>query len=106
MKSLALLIGLAACVSPLSGQQPEQKSKTVISCDESAGCAHQFVNGRKVKTITVEGITVSASLFDTGKYFRVDLAILNTSAANFDVLPQCSASKRPLPKRRFLHMWT
>jgi hypothetical protein len=100
MKSLALLIGLAACVSPLSGQQPEQKSKTVISCDESAGCAHQFVNGRKVKTITVEGITVSASLFDTGKYFRVDLAILNTSAANFDVLPAMFSITETAPKEK------
>jgi hypothetical protein len=102
MNKLACLIGLAVCVAPVSGQQTEPKPQSVLLCDENAGCAHQFVNGRKIKILTADGITVSVSLFDTGKYFRADIAVVNASTANFDVLPAMFSIEETAPKEKVL----
>jgi len=101
MKNLVYLVGLAVCISPLTGQQLGQTSK-VIACDESAGCTHQFLNGRKVKIIAVDGVTVSASLTDTGKHFRAEIAVANTSTTNFDVLPANFSIEETAPKQKTL----
>jgi hypothetical protein len=102
MKNLVCLIGLAVCISPLAGQQNERNSQVIVICDEGGACAHQFVNGRKIKILTTDGITVSVSMLDTGKYFRADIAILNTSTANFDVLPSTFTIQETAPKEKVL----
>ena len=63
---------------------------------------HQFVNGRKIKTLIADGITVSVSLLDTGKYFRADVAVWDTSTANFDVLPTIFNLEETAPKEKEL----
>ncbi len=98
MKSLVFLGGFVLCAVPLASQQANQ----TILCDENAGCAHQFVNGHKIKILTADGTTVSVSMMDTGKNFRADVAVQNSSTASFDVVPTMFSVEETAPKEKTL----
>lgn len=102
MKSLVFLGVFVLCIAPMTGQQSGHASQTVLMCDENAGCVHQFVNGHKIKILTADGITVSVSMLDTGKYFRADIAVLNASSTNIDVLPAAFGLEETAPKEKLL----
>ena len=92
----------ASMAPPVAALTTRHNSQTTLVCDEGAGCAHQFLNGRKIKTLTADDISVSVSMVDTGKYFRADIAILNTSIGNFDVLPGTFTIQETAPKEKVL----
>lgn len=102
MRKLGLLCAFALCVAPVVGQRLEGSSQTALLCDEGAGCTHQFVNGHKIKILSADGITVSVSMLDTGKYFRADVGVLNTSSASLDVLPMNFSLEETAPKDKML----
>jgi len=82
--------------------QTQSSNQTVLICDESAGCTHQFVNGAKFKTLTGNGFTVTVSLWGNKKYFRADVSVLNSSTANVDVLPASFDLEEVEPKEKTL----
>jgi hypothetical protein len=92
----------ASMAPPVAAPTTKHNSQTILVCDEGAGCAHQFLNGRKIKTLTADDISVSVSIVDTGKYFRADIAILNTSTANINVLPGTFTIQETAPKEKVL----
>jgi hypothetical protein len=87
---------------PALAQQSNQASQTVLNCDESAGCTHQFVNGAKFKTLTGNGFTVTVALSGNKKYFRADVSVLNSSASNADVFPANFTLEEVEPKDKSL----
>jgi hypothetical protein len=98
MKTLALAL-VVSCVASAMAQQPTSK---VLICDENAGCAHQFINGHKVKILTSDGLIVTASLATGNKYNRADVSVFNGTAANVDVLPTNFGLEEVTPKQKTL----
>src|ERR1035441_5713804 len=62
-----------------------------LTCDESHGCTHQYLDGELFKTITApDGTIVTAGVIEntTGKYLRLNVSVFNGTAAAMDVLPE------------------
>jgi hypothetical protein len=93
------LFAILLCVAQAPAQQ--SSTKTAI-CDESANCAHQFIDGHKFKMLTSDGITVSVSMIAVGKYVRADVFVLNSTAENVDVLPATFSLEEVEPKQKKL----
>ncbi len=101
MKLMGILCVPLFCTIHLLAQTANT-AQAVLICDESAGCTHQFVNGQKVKILSSNGITVSVSMFDTGKYFLAEITVLNSSPTNIDVLPPNFSVEETSPKPKTL----
>lgn len=77
-----------------------------ISCDENSGCTHKYSNGELFKTIeTADGIVVTVGLVESGdgKYFRLNVGVLNNSSAAFDLMPSSFVIEIPGPKSKLLY---
>lgn len=84
-------------------QDPANMSSAkVIVCDEDAGCTHQFINGHKFKILSEDGVTVTASLIEIGKYIRADVSVFNGTTKAVDVLPTHFECDEVAPKERTL----
>jgi hypothetical protein len=58
----------------------------IVVCDET-NCEQQYRNGAKTKILKNNGITITLSMSDTGKYFRAEVDVFNSTSKNVDVLP-------------------
>jgi hypothetical protein len=66
------------------------------------GCDQFMSQGRRVESLTANGVTVQVSLQDTGWKLRASIAISNQGAANLDVSPSLITLDELQPSLRLL----
>jgi hypothetical protein len=102
LSSGSLFCLLAAFAAQLNGQSAAINAPKTIICDESAGCAHRFIDGVKYKTITTDSLAVTVSLEANTKYARADVIISNRTQKAFDVFPEHFILSETTPKTKDL----
>lgn len=96
------LFGMCSGAGELYGQNQSQTRRTV-TCDESHGCAHKFMNGEKFDIITDNGIVIAAGSdngFLMGKFISISIIVSNHTSASIDVLPDGMVLEVAEPKER------
>jgi hypothetical protein len=79
------------------------QNASTVRWQEGAESSDKFISdGAVVKVLTVGGVTVSASLQDTGWKMRADIMITNRSGQRFDVLPETFTLEVIAPKSKSL----
>lgn len=93
---------IAQSQSAAPAQSPTNVRWNVRWQEGSQGSDKLLSDGAVVKILTANGVTVSASLKDTGWKQRADIMITNNSEQRFDVIPETFTLDVVTPKRKSL----
>ena len=93
MRSIVALLWVAGSLTALgqANKAPAKmalRSGEVISCHVDKGCTQEMVNGQRVFTMDVDGLTVRATLGQEQRVSFADLTISNAMAGALDVKPE------------------
>jgi len=102
MKSITLTVLFAVASAASAQTQANKPAAKVLLCDENTGCTHQYIEGKKFKVLTSDGLTVIVSMAITAKYTRADVSVFNGGTAAVDVLPTDFQLEEVTPKPKLL----
>jgi hypothetical protein len=95
--------GSAAPMMPKAKPSLATPTNGIVRWEDGApGCDSFVSQGRKVESITANGITVQVSVQDTGWKFRVNVAVSNQGGAATDVQPGIVSLDELIPHLRTL----
>ena len=83
------------------GQSSDRK---IIVCQEPLNCSHKLISGMMVKYIQDNGLVVVATIVDTGRNCKVDVAVINKTSMPVDVIPSSFSLRLTQPKEKELRL--
>jgi hypothetical protein len=99
---LTIFLPLLACSTLWSQSAEAPSGMRLVRCQEPANCSHKFISGAMLQILNENGIVVLTMIVDTGRYFRVDVAVVNNTSQPVDVLPSSFTLRLLQPKQKEL----